>query len=156
MMVPGPLCGRRPAGRNAPPSCTGVHAGRFFYALTELSPPSPRPSPGGGRVRRVQHTPSGGADPRHGRGRKNLDGASPVQVNKTSIYFVDLIQCFDPGMILLLLSLRGATMVSSRPFLRLELLMCVQLNLLGAGLSMRQAYIFASLGHTKVPLWIWR
>lgn len=104
-----------PSGQQCPPVVYRGPCWAVFLCLDRLLPLPPRPSPSGGRVRRVQHTPCGGADPRHGRGRKNLDGASPVQVNKTSIYFVDLIHCFNPWTLVPLLSLHGASIYLQPP-----------------------------------------
>ena len=72
-----------PVGAFGPrPIFRGVHDGRFFCALIQvMSLPSPRPSLRlEGRERRVLPTPFGGADPRHGRGRKNLDGADTISL----------------------------------------------------------------------------
>lgn len=101
MILPGPLRGRRPPGRFWPRPSRDVHGGRFFSTCSRsLRPPPPAlPPPGEGGAGSSAHPP-GVQTPATGGDEKTWTETPSVQVNKTSIYFVDLfieIQCRPPG-----------------------------------------------------------
>ena len=94
MILPGPLRGRRPPGRFWPRPSRDVHGGRFFSTCSRsLRPPPPAlPPPGEGGAGSSAHPP-GVQTPATGGDEKTWTETHSVQVNKTSIYFVDLYHC---------------------------------------------------------------